>query len=186
MVRHLLNFAAVLSLLLCVVTMALWARAQSVADEVMLKWGDTTLQLITESDRVFLRQWLPDGESGAEAGLFHNVGRQYVARRHQFPSGTPLLRRLGFDAYGFDRPVLFGSAPARAVYFPFWFLMLPGVVLPMLWLRAVGRRQRRRRLATPDLCLSCGYDVRASPERCPECGTFNPSPRFPGETPSRV
>jgi hypothetical protein len=44
--------------------------------------------------------------------------------------------------------------------------VLPLVVAPV-WL---ARLHRRRRRAGSGLCVGCGYDVRASGERCPECG----------------
>jgi hypothetical protein len=55
---------------------------------------------------------------------------------------------------------------------PAWFLFLvvagPGVLIGV---RAWRRRQQRR----AGLCAGCGYDLRATPERCPECGrAINP------------
>lgn len=46
------------------------------------------------------------------------------------------------------------------------------LVLPASWLvaRFVGRARRRSR-SRRGLCPNCSYDLRASPERCPECGT---------------
>jgi hypothetical protein len=42
-------------------------------------------------------------------------------------------------------------------------------VLPAVWLRSALRDGHRRRAK---LCINCGYDLRATPERCPECGTI--------------
>jgi predicted amidophosphoribosyltransferase len=51
---------------------------------------------------------------------------------------------------------------------PWWVPTLAAAVLPTLSLCRYCRRRRRR--WTAGLCLACGYDLRASPDRCPECG----------------
>jgi hypothetical protein len=51
-------------------------------------------------------------------------------------------------------------------------VLLVGYVV-IAWRRARERRRRWRE----DLCPRCGYDLRGSAEKCPECGT--PIQRFP-------
>ena len=55
---------------------------------------------------------------------------------------------------------------------------LPLVVIPVWLMRRLGRRRRFR----AGLCVGCGYDVRASAERCPECGRPIPLSVRPTDT----
>ena len=50
---------------------------------------------------------------------------------------------------------------------PYWFAGSVAALWPAWRLIRAGRA--RRRLAS-QLCPTCGYDLRATPDRCPECG----------------
>lgn len=49
---------------------------------------------------------------------------------------------------------------------PLWLIAL-GMIVASAGARVLGARQIRR----VGHCQTCGYDLRATPERCPECGT---------------
>jgi hypothetical protein len=55
-----------------------------------------------------------------------------------------------------------------AVVAPHSHLLLVTGAYPAWWAAKTWRRRRRDRVG---LCRACGYDLRATPGRCPECGT---------------
>jgi hypothetical protein len=107
------------------------------------------------------------------------------------PVGTwqPHGRFKKFQLLGFSYEHKDRSNPTAAraylhVGVSFWALALLTSFLPAVWLFHEHRRRMRNRREQFGLCLRCGYDLRASHDRCPECGeailSFS-SPGTPGE-----
>ena len=54
-----------------------------------------------------------------------------------------------------------------------WLLVVVFGIVPGLW---VGRFIRGWIRQSRGYCAACGYDIRATPQRCPECGAKIKSP----------
>ena len=151
---------------------------QSVRGEILInyernKWG--ALQSGEEGISVSLRniQW---SSLKIPPGLFSGLAPQPVARS--------LADRLDI---GFDFSRQFGSSIRTAngsmvpltteigagFYFPHWFVALFLLIIPAFWVIKKCRSRVRR---ADGLCPTCGYDLRATPDRCPECGRISGNP----------
>ena len=63
----------------------------------------------------------------------------------------------------------------RYVGVSWWLLAAVASILPARWAWRWRRERRAKRLGQ-NLCVRCGYDLRGTPDRCPECGTIAPAP----------
>ena len=70
------------------------------------------------------------------------------------------------------------DARSLVVGAPHWAvcLLLAAPVVGIGWART------RRRARGAGLCPACGYDLRATPDRCPECGAAGPAGLQPTPT----
>jgi hypothetical protein len=94
------------------------------------------------------------------------AGHSYASRRSEFRGWADEYgRRLG--GFGWVHiETMYGrrNSPLSAVFLPHGFAVLAFAALPVWW--AAKRRAARR----AGCCPTCGYDLRATPDRCPECG----------------
>ncbi len=101
-------------------------------------------------------------------------------------------RSTGGFAYEFTPSVTYGGirpwslspmqfSTTNSVMVPYWFIIMLATPIPLV---AIRRSLKRRRTEREGLCRACGYDLRASERRCPECGTtFNVLPGVIPPTP---
>jgi hypothetical protein len=177
--RILFNAATVVSLALCMATVAMHIRSHWFHDNI--HWGAGQWLVGTEhhcrdlffdSSEGRLYVWGVGAKS--TGGPFRNVppaGWQY--RREPINSANPPRW------YGDDRRTLgiafvneFRSSGHHVVMVgvPGWQVALMTAVLPVVWWWV--RRRRRLRAKRAGLCGSCGYDLHGNESGvCPECGT---------------
>jgi hypothetical protein len=60
----------------------------------------------------------------------------------------------------------------RAIWFPWTTFAVVTGFWPLGWLDVRLRLRRRAARAKAGQCAQCGYDLRATPDRCPECGAM--------------
>jgi hypothetical protein len=178
--RRLLNLLTLLSLLLCVASVALWVRSYAASDRV------THDQLDVDGDFSDLTGWLietGEGGVGVSRGRLHQAGRP-VDELYQgwaWEPGEPVNltevwvgipmtfgNRMGFFWTDDQSVTPYTSMRTRSVGFPVWPLAALTALLPAA--RLYRRLVRRRRYGA-GRCRTCGYDLRATPDQCPECGT---------------
>jgi hypothetical protein len=121
----------------------------------------------------------------AEGSVLYRHEQSDVARMRPHWAHTYSRGFLGFRPLSYERWPTADEDPVHAAYgvvLPHWTLVLLCVAWPsgraLLRLRNSTRRAGQ---AARALCPTCGYDLRATPGRCPECGkSAAPTTSCPG------
>jgi hypothetical protein len=102
-----------------------------------------SLTVLSLAFALFLIIWETFGHPPRHVSGFHSLG-----------GGWWLPIYAGSDLFGFS----FNTWTAASSVFP------------IAWLITTVIQRKRSKEAVQGLCIRCGYDLRATPTRCPECG----------------
>jgi hypothetical protein len=187
--RIIYNGAVVVSVLLLLVTAGVWVRSYWVSD--MVYWCDWPSDYAYNHFRKAISsrgglQLVIDHYEGNYMPAFETHGCHYSARNErQYPVlsdwyfNQPLFEGHRQSALGFAvesassgssmvGPQL--SQTIKSLTLPLYFPTLLFALLPAHHFLRVRRRRRAAYRRAKGCCVFCGYDLRASAGRCPECG----------------
>jgi hypothetical protein len=146
-------------------TALLWARSAISIDCLHLRVPAARLDISTWAGKLHLI-WRSQATSNAVFGYGSAARNAELDQEWASPvwTATHAHRRLGFR-YESGSAGPWGAC--RFVAIPLWAFLAPALAaLLVAGMRRARARTRRRRGA----CEVCGYDLRATPQRCPECG----------------
>jgi hypothetical protein len=174
--RYLFNFVVLASILGCAATSVLWIRSKRVIDIVRYRsspqatpqryWG-----IFTAGGRIWYmvdddyapKLEDPVGWENSFGDEPSDVFNHWSLKPHPGSIGTYEI--LGFGTYWYHRPWGY----VRHGIVPLYGIILVSAIPPALWVRNRRKATLRNREGK---CKHCGYDLRATPDRCPECGSM--------------
>lgn len=155
MLRRLFTLASALSLVLCAA--ALIALPLSYGWPLKIDWLDDFYGFIWK------RQWaIVSCEGTVEVRRFLPDFPDYQANRMRGWHWN-VIGGIGYSRYAAPR------SRGWIFWIQYWFIIVMSVPVPLVRFGPVLWRRFRDPL-NPLECRRCGYDLRATPDRCPECG----------------
>jgi hypothetical protein len=114
------------------------------------------------------------------ASEFRQYHLEHVAFDQKARTTNLLQVEIGHDKIAFISTVVPSNPPQiHVVQFPILFPVILFAGTGFLAFRKY-QRIRNKALADKSICPQCGYDLRATPDQCPECGlTIAPELRTP-------
>jgi hypothetical protein len=167
--RKLANVSSAVSLTLAVAVAVLWLRSYWRADSVYRQATPIAWSIASNHGGITIGRRAYDGLSLSDA-----TWRHFSHDAHAIGYGVPVWRFAGFARGSLSSSVGTGELAYRFRdeywTFPHWFVACLLLILPILSATRIRSASCRRQRIARGECAHCGYDLRASPERCPECG----------------
>jgi hypothetical protein len=183
--RILIRSFTLLSFLLCLAMTALWARSYVRGDEIVVGYWNYHLH---QNYKNYYDAWEFNGVNDKgrwtltvrEHGCIAGPGRYEPfprAKGTRCDTGPVAADRRALNTYYLDsKQHAVNIAGIQYTWQPRWRAVsvphpISTPLLAILPLTAFIQRRRQRRRHESGCCITCGYDLRATPDRCPECGT---------------
>lgn len=173
MIRRLFIAASALCVLFCVATLVAWSRSIHTAEGFSRVTRDGSFFIMWREGTIYACRGFvvfPHAYDQIAHPLYHF--------HEPVPSpdvyGAPWSRVYSWGTTRLtSRWFRYGSGPSgggfeRWVAVPCWELATISALPPLL---AAARAFARRKRSRAGFCPRCEYDLRASTDRCPECGT---------------
>lgn len=192
LLRIVVTLATAVSLALFLVICVLWLRSTFAVDTYPVLTSDDTLVYPMSKNNQFqvlvMGDWqnLPPGAYHGSWNGFRDWGRYAPTtprpgERGRMPRSWSYLAASVYvwtgDVPGWRTvPDAWNHAmPSWGMVIDYWVpALLTGLLPAAVLFRRASRRIAARRRMRSGLCATCGYDLRASADRCPECGAAAP------------